>query len=178
MKTNAAAQKLIRTSEGLRLQAYLDPVGIWTIGYGHTSAAGPPHVMRNMRLSAWECAKILSNDLGKYEAAVDRLVTVPLSENQFGALVSLCYNIGPGAFSRSTVRKRLNERNYAGAADAFGMWVRGTVKGKSVVLPGLVKRRADEAKLFRSRTITVTSPQSSARPGWVRCNRSNQGDDT
>jgi len=148
MKTNAAALKLIRTFEGLSLQAYLDPVGIWTIGYGHTSAAGPPKVTRGLKLTAVQCAKILSNDIVKYEAAVERLVTVPLSGNQFGALVSLCYNIGPGAFARSTVRRRINGRNYAGAADAFHMWVRGAVKGKSVVLPGLVKRRTAESKLF------------------------------
>jgi len=111
MDLNQASIELIKGFEGLELTAYKDPVGIWTIGYGHTDAAGAPRVTPGLVIAEDEAGQILRRDLGQYEAAVDSAVKVPLSKNQRGALVSLCYNIGPRAFRKSTVvRRREAER--------------------------------------------------------------------
>jgi lysozyme len=144
MKTNRAGIELIKRFEGLRLQAYLCPAGVWTVGFGHTSAAGEPKVVMGMRITADEAADILVKDLVKYEAAVTKALTRAPNENQFAAMVSLCYNIGGGAFARSSVARLFNAGDVSGAADAFGRWNKAGGK----VLNGLVRRRAEERALF------------------------------
>lgn len=144
MQINEEGLALIKQAEGLRLTAYKDPVGILTIGYGHTSAAGAPEVKPGMKISQELAETILKTDLQKYEKAVDDAITVDLAENQFSACVSLCYNIGPGAFAKSSVARFINQGRMADAADAFLLWNRAGGK----ILPGLVKRRAAEAALF------------------------------
>lgn len=89
----------IKGFEGLQLSAYQDVVGVWTIGYGHTKAAGDPIPARGMKITADRAEAILRADLGQYEQAVEQAVKVPLSDNQFAALVSFCFNVGPGAFA-------------------------------------------------------------------------------
>jgi len=88
MRTSPDGIKLIKDFEGERLSAYLCPAGIWTIGYGHTDAAGPPKVVPGMVITKKEADEILRRDLLKYEAAVDKAVIVPLAPNQFDALIS------------------------------------------------------------------------------------------
>ena len=90
----------------------------------------------------------LVEDLAEFEEAVSRHVVAPLNDNEFSALVSLVYNIGPGAFSRSTLLKHLNDGRRQAAADQFLVWVNGKVKGVRVVLRGLVSRRKAERELF------------------------------
>lgn len=147
MAVNSATLALIKEHEGLRLDAYPDPAHGWkvpSIGYGHTDAAGPPKVTKGMRITAAEAEDILVQDLKLYEAAVQNHVTVPLTENQYGALVSFAFNLGPTNLKRSTLLKKLNAGDYAGAAAEFGKWIHAGGK----VFPGLVRRREAERQLF------------------------------
>lgn len=165
MKTNDAGVALIKDFEGLRLAAYPDPAHGWavpTIGYGHTSAAGAPEVTRGMKITAAGADEILRSDLGQYEAAVSKAVKVPLTENQFAALVSFTFNLGAGALRKSTLLKKLNAGDYAGAAAEFAKWN----KAGGEVLPGLTRRRAAERDLFL--TAAPTAPLSTApREHWL-----------
>lgn len=161
MKTSAAALELIREFEGFVPRWYRDPVGVWTIGYGHTDAAGSPKhaTSANMVLSEEEGSAILQRDLGQYEAAVTRAVKVPLNENQFGALVSFTYNLGAGNLNSSTLVKKLNAKDYKGAAAEFARWNKAGGK----VLNGLVRRRAAEKALFE-RPVSRKPPVYDAVP--------------
>ena len=144
MKTNLAGIELIKAWEGLRTTAYQDSVGVWTIGYGHTSMAGEPKVTPGMRITPDQATAILANDLGKYESAVSSALKRTPTGNQFAAMVSLCFNVGPGNFLKSSVLTRFNAGDMQGAADAFLMWDKAGGK----VLQGLVNRREAERKLF------------------------------
>lgn len=149
MQTSDRGIALIRAHESLRLEAYPDPGKGWaipTIGYGHTSAAGPPTVARGMRITASQAEAILRRDLTGFEAHVRSLIHVPLTQPQFDALVSWTFNLGPGNLEKSTLRRKLNMGDYQGAADQFTVWNKSNGK----VLPGLVKRRAAERALFLS----------------------------
>ena len=131
---------LIKGFEGLRLNAYRDPVGVWTIGYGHTGADVKP----GMKITQARAEALLRHDTGWAQDAVRRSVKVPLTQGQFDALTSFTYNLGAGALASSTLVKKLNTGDYAGAQKEFGRWVHA---GGEVLL-GLVRRRAAEAKLF------------------------------
>jgi lysozyme len=144
MKTTDQGRKKIQQREGVKLEAYRDSVGVLTIGVGHTSMAGPPTVKPGMKITAAEADEILSRDLGQFEVAVNKLVHVPLAPNEFDALVSLAFNIGVGNFGGSTLLRRLNAGDKAGAANAFLSWVKAGGK----TLKGLVNRRQDERKQF------------------------------
>ncbi|WP_103171626.1 lysozyme [Paracoccus sp. SY] len=157
MQTSEKGIALIKAHEGLRLEAYPDPAHGWavpTIGYGHTSAAGSPPVTKGMRITEAGATEILRNDLRKFERYVLDAVTVPLNQNQFDALVSFTFNLGPGNLRKSTLLRKLNARDYAGAADQFLVW--NMAGGK--VLNGLTKRRTAERALF------LTPAQESPRP--------------
>src|SRR6187397_2359527 len=106
MKTSDAGLKLIMQFEGLRLKAYRCPADVWTIGYGHTSAADAPEVRDSMRISAPEAEEILKRDLARFETAVAGLVKKNLTQAQFDVLVSFAYNCGVGALKASTLLKR------------------------------------------------------------------------
>src|SRR4051812_18210167 len=101
MRMSDQGRALLTKREGVRLKAYRDSVGVWTIGVGHTSAAGPPTVTPGQTITAQECDEIFRRDLVQYENAVNKAVKVPLAQHQFDACVSLCYNIGAGGFARS-----------------------------------------------------------------------------
>ena len=146
MKISRQGIDLITRWEGRRLVAYKDGGGVWTIGYGHTSAAGLPEVKYGLAITAQEARDIFTRDIVKYEIAVGNAIKRPITQAQFDAMVSLCYNIGPGAFAGSTVVKRFNAGDTNGAAEAFKFWVKDN--GKEV--QGLVNRRNDEVKHFRS----------------------------
>ena len=144
MKMTKAGLDLIKQWEGFRAKAYRCPAGVWTIGFGHTSMAGKPDVKQGMVISKAEGERILLNDLKVYEAGVRSAIKVNLTPNQYSACVSLCYNIGVGAFRRSSVARFCNRGQWKNATDAFALWNKAGGK----VLPGLVKRRAAEAALF------------------------------
>jgi lysozyme len=144
VKINTAGLDLIKRWEGLRLTAYQDSVGIWTIGYGHTAEAGPPAPKAGMKITEQEATDLLARDLGQYERAVTKAISVAPTSNQFAAMTSLCYNIGPANFATSTVVKLVNAGDPRGAAEAFLRWNKAGGK----VLAGLTHRREDEKKLF------------------------------
>lgn len=128
-----------RRLEDGRCVAYKCPAGVWTLGYGCTEGIKP-----GMIWTEAEAVAALHRELARFEAAVTRLVTVPLNQNEYDALVSFAYNCGEGALKKSTILRRLNAGNRAGAARAFAAWN----KGGGRVLPGLVRRRREEAALF------------------------------
>lgn len=144
MKMSKTGLDLLKRWEGCRLKAYRDSVGVWTIGYGLTSAAGIIPVTEGLTITQAQAEDYLARSLVKYEATVSKALTRPPTQPQFDAMTSLCYNIGPGAFAGSSVVRRFNEGNILSAADAFLMWTKAG--GKE--LQGLVNRRKDERKLF------------------------------
>ena len=156
MKTSHDGLKLIKAHEGLRLRAYLCPAGVWTIGYGHTSAAGAPDVRPGMVITQSEADAILKADLAKFENRVNRLVKVPLTQGQFDALVSFDFNTG--ALHSSTLLKRLNEGRHADVPAQLMRWTKAG--GKE--LPGLVRRRREEAGLWRSLDPHATGGRADA----------------
>ena len=158
MTTSAAGRAKITEREGNKLVAYLDSVGVWTIGVGHTAAAGEPVPKKGMKITAALSDAILGRDLATFETAVNRAVKVALTQNQFDALVSLAFNIGGGAFAKSTLVKHLNRGDIDSAADAFRLWNKGTVAGKRVVIAGLTKRREQERAQFLTMLIPPARP--------------------
>jgi len=139
MTTSPQGRTMIEAFEGLRLEAYQDQRGIFTIGYGHTAGVKPGDVITQTQADAF-----LAQDLQHTEAFVSSHVTVPLTQNQFDALVSLTYNIGVGNFLDSTLRRLLNESDYEDAANQFLVW--SDVNG--VQNAGLLSRRTQERTLF------------------------------
>jgi lysozyme len=148
-QVNEAALNLIKEFEGCRLTAYPDP-GTggepYTIGYGHTGTVNGEPVAPGMTITQDTADDLLAHDLGYFEEGVNGMVNRDLTPNQFGALVSLAYNIGLGALSRSTVLHDVNAGDFEGAAAAFAMWS----DGADGPLPGLVRRRAAEMALFKT----------------------------
>lgn len=139
-RINQEGLTLIKRFEGLKTKAYICPAGVLTIGYGSTG----PHVKPGMVISEAEAERLLIKDLARFEAAVERLVKVPLTDGQFAALVSFTFNVGAGNLQKSTLLRKLNAKDYKGAADQFPAWNKAAGK----VMNGLVKRRADERALF------------------------------
>ena len=141
MKSTNYAILLIKSFEQLRLNSYLCPAGKWTIGYGHTEG-----VNRGMLITEKTADAFLKQDIQKAEAEVNR-IEADLTQEQFDALVSFVFNVGTQAFRYSTLRK-LIERNPGDPkiADEFRRWV----YAGNTVLPGLVKRREQEIKLYYS----------------------------
>ena len=131
--------KILKFFEGCKLTAYQDSVGVWTIGYGHTKG-----VYDGMTITQEEAEQMLLSELEEYEGYVEKYVTVPLTQNQFDALVVWVYNLGPTNFRNSTLLKELNAGNYNAAGQEITRWNKAGGK----VLAGLVKRREAEAQLF------------------------------
>ncbi|MFP3331443.1 MULTISPECIES: lysozyme [unclassified Pseudomonas] len=139
MRTSQRGLSLIKSFEGLRLQAYQDSVGVWTIGYGATRSVQP-----GMKVSKEQAERMLLRDVKRFEPEVERLITSPLNQNQWDALVSFTYNLGAANLESSTLRRLINAGNYVAAADQFPRWNKAGGK----VLAGLVRRRAAERDLF------------------------------
>lgn len=142
---NKAGIDLIKQFEGFRANAYQDSVGVWTIGYGTTAAAGLGiEPKKGMKISEEGATELLQAAVDKFAKQIRPKIKVAITENEFAACVSLAYNIGPGAFTRSTVLRMLNNGDKRGAADAFLMWN----KAGGRVLAGLTRRREAERALF------------------------------
>ncbi len=174
-RINMNALLLIRRFEGLRLTAYRDAAGVWTIGYGHTSMAGPPKVRRGMRVTKAEAEEILRRDVEKFARSVARAIggeaLEKLNENQFGALVSFAYNVGLGNFRRSSVLRAVKEGRAQDVPRLLMRWTkaRDPRTGRLKRLRGLVRRRRAEGRLFataphQAETAPHTSPPSSLPP--------------
>jgi GH24 family phage-related lysozyme (muramidase) len=154
MKTSKNGIALIKKFEGCRLKSYQDQVGVWTIGYGITSSVGYGPILAGMTITQETADKWLMEGLASYEAAVNKALTRPANQNQFDALASLCWNIGKGGLTRSSVVSLHNAGDYHAAADAFLMWVKAGGK----VNKGLTNRRQAERALYLSPTINVNAP--------------------
>jgi lysozyme len=136
---------LIKGFEGFRSDAYVDPVGIVTIGYGTTAAADVGIIPKlGMHISESEAETYLMRAVAKFAASIRPLITAPITPAQFGAFVSLAYNIGPAAFGRSSALRKFNAGDEIGAADAMLLWN----KAGGRVLAGLKRRREAERGLF------------------------------
>lgn len=162
---NQAGLDLIKSFEGIEdgnpatvnLDPYLDPVGIWTIGWGHAIRRSGEFLRGAAKraqafalypggITKGQAEDLLRGDVLDFCRDVEELVKVLLNDNQFAALVSFQFNTG--GLKGSTLLRKLNAGDYAGAAEQFAAWNKGTVRGKKVILNGLVKRRAAEKRLF------------------------------
>lgn len=144
MNTSQTGVNLIKGFEGKRLVAYDDGVGVWTIGYGTIKYPNGIHVKKGDTCTDSQAETYLKNDLAKFESAINKLVKVPLNQNQFDALASFTYNLGETNLSKSTLLRKLNAKDYKGAADQFLVWNKAGGK----VMNGLVRRREAERNLF------------------------------
>lgn len=162
-KTNDAGVSLIKAFEGIvdgdpstvNLDAYLDPIGIWTIGWGHAIVFGTEflrdaankRVARSLYpggITKEKAEEFLRADLEETEREVEHLVKVPISDNQFSALVSFTFNVGASNLRKSTLLRRVNQSRFDLAADQFARWD----KAGGRVFSGLVRRRGAEKDLF------------------------------
>ena len=141
---NGAGLALIKEFEGLRLDSYICPAGVWTIGYGSTGE----HVYPNQHITEPEAEELLRKDLWRFEDCVSCYVNVGLTDNEYAALVSFAFNCGCGALQESTLLRRLNsgEPKARVFSEELPKWVRGGGQ----VLPGLVRRREAEIALALS----------------------------
>ena len=146
MQTSEKGIALIKQFEGCRLTAYQDSVGVWTIGYGWTKPVDGKPIRAGMTIKQETAERLLKTGLVSYENDVSRLVKVDLTQGQFDALVSFTYNLGARSLSTSTLLRKLNAGDYAGAADEFLRWNKAGGK----VLNGLTRRREAERALFLS----------------------------
>lgn len=142
MKISQEGVNLIKHFEGCRLEAYKCPAGVWTIGYGHTKGVKEGDAIEQEAAEAF-----LIEDLEAFEQAVARLVKVPITQQQFDALVSFTFNLGAGNLAASTLLRKLNNYQYAEVPEQMMRWV----KAGGQVLDGLVRRRAAEAALFQNK---------------------------
>ena len=140
MRISEQGLDFIKSFEGLRLKSYQDSIGVWTIGWGHTKG-----VKRGQVITRADAERFIRDDL----ASIERHLTADLGEDgvlqcQFDALCSFCFNLGIGAYMRSTLRKYVKAGRDADAGREFGRWVHAGGR----VLPGLVRRRKAEAELY------------------------------
>ncbi len=156
-----AAAGLVAPFEGFSATPYRDPVGVWAIGFGSTRGldnqpvtANPPPITRAQALT------LVDRDLGAACATVREDVKVPLNADQQAALADFVYNLGAGNFAGSTLLRLLNAADYAGAAAQFDAWDHAG----GVVLAGLLRRRAAEAKLFQTAGDPAPAPPAEPRP--------------
>lgn len=145
MKINQATIDLVKEFEGFRAKAYKCPAGVWTIGYGTTASAGVGITPKEgMTITEAEAERYLRAALDKFADQIAPLITAPTNENEFGAFLSVAYNIGPGAFKKSSALRLFNAGDKDGAAKALLLWNKAGGK----VLKGLTRRREAERKLF------------------------------
>src|SRR5215469_3780675 len=146
---------LTQKFEGLRLTAYQDQVGVWTIGYGHTGK----DVLPNLTITQEQADNLLMQDVASAVAAVNRLVTVTFHQNGFDALVDFAFNLGNNALAGSTLLRKLNASDFPGACAEFPKWCKAG--GKTV--PGLLRRRQAEQQLFQQgmpQAATAAAPSA------------------
>lgn len=144
---NKEGLDLIESFEGFSPKPYKDVAGIWTIGVGSIYGLNGKRVKASHRhISKQEALQLMERDLKTTEVKITQLIEVPVTQNQFSALCSFVYNVGSGAFQRSTARMKLNRSDYDGCANEFLRW---KYAGKRAI-PGLLRRRKAERELFLS----------------------------
>lgn len=140
---------LIKEHEGIRTSTYLDPVGIPTVCYGHTG----PEVRLGQRYTLAQCEAILYEDIRKHRAGLNKCITRPLNQNQWDAVTSFAFNVGVSKSCSSTLVRKINRGDLAGAAAEFPKWKYAGGR----VLNGLIKRRASERALFLAAPANVST---------------------
>lgn len=158
-RINAATLALVKHFEGLYLEAYQCPAGVWTIGYGHTGIRhNDGTVFKGRKITEKQAEALLARDLETSAAGVQRLLLpkafAALNENQFGALVSFAFNCGLGNLSKSTLLQRINALRFKDCPAEFLKWNRANGR----VLRGLTRRRQSEANLFESKQPWLVKP--------------------
>jgi lysozyme len=152
---NKEIEKHLKRWEGLRLKAYPDPGsknGVpWTIGYGHTLGVKKGDTCTEAQADQW-----LKEDYDRTVKVINKYVKVPLTEGQYGALVSFVFNLGEGQFAKSTLLKLLNKGNYEAVPEQLLRFKYNDGK----VMQGLLNRRKDEVKLWNSSSAIVSEPSS------------------
>ena len=167
MTVNQTTIDLIAKWEGCKLKAYKDVAGIWTVGYGLTSRAGFIDVGPDTELTQEEADWYLEKVVDDFANKIRPMIAAPINENQFGAFVSLAYNIGTGAFSRSSALKHFNVGRTELVPDAIRMWKKAGGK----VVQGLINRREDEIRLFITPATDVApavAPKNRSKPTQSR----------
>jgi lysozyme len=145
MKASKKCLEMLAHHEGIRQKPYKCPAGLWTIGVGHLIGDGkslPDSWNRTFSLE--EVYAILAKDVIRFERGVERLITIPLTQNQMDAIISFTFNLGIGCLQRSSVRQKLNRGDKEGAIESLLKYNKAGGK----VLKGLDNRRKDEAALF------------------------------
>ena len=150
MQPSEKFTELMINFEGEKLVGYKDSKGLPTIGIGHLIRAGEPYAVRKS-ITKEESRRLFAQDTKAAVDAVNTLVKVPLTQNQFDALCSFVFNLGKEKFANSTLLKLINQKNFAAAANEFGKWNKQTVNGKLVEVKGLTTRRAAEKALFEKK---------------------------
>lgn len=141
MKMSPQGRALLEAREGVRLTAYRDSRGVWTIGVGHTAAARPPVPKRGMTLTHSQVDGLLSRDLARYEVIVNRNIRAALADHEFDALVSICFNVETALSPASTIVKCLNAGDRKGAAEAIMLYRKPAE---------IIGRRTGEQRQFRA----------------------------
>lgn len=147
MQLSKNGLNLIEHYEGLRLFAYQDSIGLWTIGYGTTVYPTGTRVAKGDACTVDQANSYIQHDLQKFEKGVNDLIHVPLNQNQFDALVSFSYNLGLSNLASSTLIKLVNQKQFDAAANEFQKWNRAGGK----IISGLTIRRQAEANLFKTK---------------------------
>jgi lysozyme len=145
MQISHAGVEFLKDREGFRAKAYRDTAGVWTIGYGTIKVDGKP-VQEGMTCTQDQATVWLLADLSWAQTAVNQLVKVALTQGQFDALTSFVYNLGVGNFSKSTLLRKINDKDFSGASKEFEKWVMSGGR----VTPGLVSRRHMEEEMFQT----------------------------
>lgn len=141
------AVNLIKEFEGFKDYAYIDTDGTPVIGYGLSRIAGKP-VQIGDRISPTEADTALNHHLQEIQRELDQIVKVSLSERQLSALASISFNVGINSIKTSTLIRKVNAKDYAGAANEFLRWDKANLRGRLVQMPGLARRRQAERQLF------------------------------
>ena len=150
LKVSESGLRFIKACEGFSSHPYICPAGVWTIGYGSIRGV----TKDSLPMTEAQASDLLLIELQRYEAAVSRLVSVPLNQHEFDALVSFTYNLGSAALQRSTLRQKLNRDDREGAAGQFIKWV--WAGGRK--LKGLVSRRIAERDMFIAPSSSANHP--------------------
>jgi lysozyme len=173
MKVSQNCIELIKKWEGYEVPAKPCPAGVPTIGWGTIRYTDGRPVQNGDIITEQQAEGFLIDECQEKAKGVAELVSVPLNQNQFDALVSFCYNVGLGAFQDSTMRRELNQSHYNEAAGQFKVWNKATVNGQKVVLQGLVNRRKEEEELFRKNSdfgIPIDiEPSLEGSVTWLKC---------
>lgn len=148
MHISQVGVQLIKKHEGLRLKAYLCPGKIWTIGYGHTKTAYAGQIINTRQAES-----LLQRDLREVESTLEETVRVKLTQNQYDALCSFIFNVGAKAFVESTLLKRLNNKDDQSVTPQLLRWVHANGRP----LPGLIRRRQEEAALWLSNDLVANA---------------------